>query len=295
MIRLLMSLAVAMAVAVSSATAGQLPRPDGSLIDYTLDPAPGAPAGLVVLLSGSGCLPGSVSESLAMARAHFPNHDALIVEKAGVSTGAGIVDGFTDCPAVFHARHTVSQRVSDTAQVITEITRDAPAQQVVLFGGSEGGLTAALLSNRVSADAVILVSSGPAMMFEDLVLATVPPEGKAQVAAGFAAARADPQGTTLVAGSSHRFWADILPLRGLDPLLQTTAPILLIQGGLDTSSPLSSAREAADAFALAGRCNLTYWEFPALDHGMTDPSGTSHMDSVIQMSAAWAAMAKPTC
>ena len=262
----------------------QLPRPDGTQIDYSVDAPDGPSAGMVVLLTGSGCLPGAVNANIALARAAFPNHTALIVEKFGVGPDSDETDGFSDCPPAFHAGHTVSQRVADTAAVIDHL---GPVDSLVLFGGSEGGLAVAMLANRVAVDAAIILSSGMGMGFEQLVLSTVPPEGQAHVSAGFATARADAEGLALFAGSSHRFWADILPLLGVDEMVQTETPFLLIQGGLDKSSPLEAARTTADRFTAEGRCNLTYWEFPAFDHGMKDPSGTSHMAEVLALAATW--------
>jgi pimeloyl-ACP methyl ester carboxylesterase len=270
----------------------QLQRPDGTQIDYSVDAPEGPSAGMVVLLTGSGCLPGVVNANIALARAAFPEHTALIVEKSGVRPDAAATDGFTDCPAAFHAGHTVSQRVEDTVAVIEHL---GPADRLVLFGGSEGGLAVALLAGRVQADAAIILSSGMGMAFDHLVLSTVPPEGHSQVSAGFAAARADPQGHTLFAGSSHRFWADILPLLGVDAMLQSDTPFLLIQGGMDRSSPLKAARMTADRFTAEGRCNLTYWELPALDHGMKDAGGASSMEGVLVLAATWAANPLPAC
>ena len=270
----------------------QLARPDGSPIHYTLDTPTGPSSGMVVLFTGSGCLPGAVNANIALARAAFPTFTALIVEKAGITPDSPITDGFTDCPPAFHAHHTPSQRVADTAQVLSYL---APAQPLVLFGGSEGGLSVAMLSAVVEADAAIILSSGIDMSFADIVLSTVPAEGQAFVSAGLAAARDDPTGSALFAGSSHRFWADILRQRAIDPMRETDTPFLLIQGGRDASSPVAAARHGADAYAAEGRCNLTYWEFPALDHGMNDPGGNSHMATILAMAALWAGASKPAC
>jgi dipeptidyl aminopeptidase/acylaminoacyl peptidase len=72
-------------------------------------------------------------------------------------------------------------------------------------------------------------------------------------------------------------------------MLQSDSPFLVIQGGLDKSSPVAAARATADRFAAEERCDLTYWEFPAFDHGMLDPSGVSHMAEIAAAAAAWAA------
>jgi alpha-beta hydrolase superfamily lysophospholipase len=70
-----------------------------------------------------------------------------------------------------------------------------------------------------------------------------------------------------------------------DDLLQALEPILVVQGDRDQS--IASARALRDAFKDAGRCNLTYWEFPGLDHHMQDADGKPHIDDVLDRIGAW--------
>lgn len=268
----------------------QLARPDGSLIHYTLD-RPANPAGLLILSQGSGCRPGVQSPGLTMVRAAFPTYTALIVEKAGITPDMTIDE--RNCPADYHDRYTVSQRISDYEAVIAALG-PIPGR-LILFGGSEGGLAMAILATKLTPDAAIIFSSATGTSFGDMVKSTVPPEGHAHIDAGFAAARANPDSSALFAGHAQRFWADILDHRSIDYMRATDTPLLLIQGGLDTSSPIAAARMTADAFATDSRCNLTYWEFPALDHGMLDPKGTSRLPAVAAMAAAWAENPIPAC
>ena len=197
-----------------------------------------------------------------------------------------ITDGFADCPDSFHAQHTLTQRVADYEAALEYL--DAP-RPLILFGGSEGGLVVAKLAARTTPDAAIILSSATGIPFSEVVLSSVPPEGQDQVKAGLAAAAADPEGVSIFAGSSHRFWADILQHIAADDMLASDSPFLIIQGGLDTSSPIAAARLTADRFAAEGRCNLTYWELPVLDHAMVDPAGASHMDEVAEAAANWSA------
>lgn len=290
-----MRLIIAACLAALAATPGlartehrQLPRPDGSAIAYSVDTPTGAIEGVVVLAQGSGCQPTGANANLATVRQAFPGYVAVLVEKYGIAADAAIADGFTDCPPAFHAGHTVGQRVADYMAVLAELRRPAD-MPLVLFGGSEGGLVVAMLAEQSRPAATILLSSATGIPFADMVLSTVPAEGHATVEAGFAAARADPQGTALFAGSSHRFWADILDRIPAEYMLSSGSPFLIIQGGLDTSSPVAAARATADRFAAAGKCNLTYWEFPGLDHGMQDPRGTSHLAAIAMAMAGWVA------
>lgn len=272
-------------------------RADGSPIHYTLDkPAKGA-TGLLVLSQGSGCARGADNTNLATVRAAFPDYVTLIVEKIGITPDVVIADPFTACPAAFRDRYTVSQRVSDYRAVLAELDADPAINtgNVVLFGGSEGALAMASLAEQVPVRAAILLSAATGETFEDLVLSTLPPEAQDQVRSGFAAARANPDSSELYGGSTYRFWADSLDRRPLDHMRATTTPFLLIQGGRDTSAPVAASRRTLAAFADEGLCNLTYWEFPALDHGLLDPSGANHLAVIAAMAANWAERPIPAC
>lgn len=275
----------------------QLARADGSLIHYTLDAPQGESAGLLVLSQGSGCQPGAQNAALATVRASFAAYTTLIVEKAGITPNAAIAHGNLDCPPEFHARYTVSQRLEDYRAVLVDLRRD-PAfadARTILFGGSEGGLAMAMLAASIEPDAAIIMSSATGMPFGDMVRSTVPPEGHPTIDAGFAAARQNPDSSELFAGSTYRFWADILDHTALEHMLATTTPFLVLQGGRDTSSPIEAARLTADAFATDSLCNLTYWEFPALDHGLSDPNGQSHLASITRLAAHWTEDPLPAC
>lgn len=278
-----------LALSAGPASAGQethsLPRPDGSLIHYSLDTPTGESAGLLVLAQGSGCQPGAGSANLAIVRAAFPAHTALIVEKSGITPNSAIVDGLTDCPADFIATFTLSQRIEDYERVLAHLRPDS-MDDVILFGGSEGGLAMEALAARIRPAAAILLSGSVGGTFEDMVLSTVPAEGKTIVAAGFAEARANPD-STLFSGHTNRFWADSLDHRSSDYLDSSDTPFLLIYGGRDPAAG-QNGRVLADRFAAAGRCNLSYWEFPALDHGMADPAGSSRMGDIARLAATWA-------
>jgi len=268
----------------------QTVRPDGSLIDYTLD-QPANAEGLLVLAQGSGCTPGAQSQGLATFRAAFPSYAALIVEKVGISPDMTIDE--TACPADFVERYTLSQRIEDYQLVLAAL--EPIAGKLVLMGGSEGGMAVSILASQLDPDRTIILSSATGNTFGEMILSTVPPEGQDHVKAGFDAARANPDSAILFIGHTQRFWADSLDHRSLDYLLKADSPILLIQGGRDTSGPVASARITTDAFASAGHCNLTYWEFPSLDHGMADPSGKSHMATVAAQAAAWIATPVTAC
>lgn len=273
----------------------QLPRPDGTIIHYLLDAPQGESIGLLVLAQGSGCSPASGSANLAIVRAAFPAYTALIVEKSGIAPGDPIENGYDDCPAEFLDTYTLSSRILDYERVLAHLQpASEPPLPIVLFGGSEGGLAMERLAARIHPAAAILLSGSVGGTFGEMVLSTVPPQGQATVSASFAEARANPDSSAMLSGHTFRFWADSLDHRSSDYLEATDTPFLLIYGGRDTA-PVRSVRILADRFAEQGRCNLTYWEFPALDHGMVDPVGQSRMADVARLAAAWAEQPLPAC
>lgn len=298
--RLPLALGIACMLALPSHAAAETTtaaRDDGSLIHYSLDRPAGVAEGVIVIAQGSGCTPGAQNQALATVRAAFADYVAVIVEKVGITPNAPISDGFTDCPTEFAQRYTLTQRMDDYRQVLNQLRREPelPMDNLVLFGGSEGGLAVAGLAATLNPRATVLLSTGGGTTFGEMVLSTVPPEGIASVNAGFAAARANPESSEILGGSTYRFWADAVDVKFVDFMLETSSPFLLIQGGLDTSGPVATARLTADAFAADARCNLTYWEFPALDHGMKLPDGTSRLAAIADLAAQWVKAPLPAC
>ncbi len=264
-------------------------RPDGSTIDWALDmPAGAGKHGLIVIAQGSGCLPVAQNHNIMSVRQAFAGFAALTVEKYGIAPDAEIADPDRSCPSAYHAHNTATQRVADYRQVLGELS-DAPWWNgtLVLFGGSMGGTVMARLAPNVDADAAILLSTGGGVTFEEMILQTVPEEVRPMLAAQFDEIRSHPDSLELWSGYSFRFWADSIDRREVDDMLKTDAPLLLVQGGRDDSAPVGTARATADLFAAAGLSNLTYWEYPGYDHGMTDQQGLSHMDEVIEDVASW--------
>lgn len=267
-------------------------RTDGSTIHWALDlPDYDEKVGLIVLAQGSGCLPAMQSGSMQRARAAFGSLAALTIEKYGVApSDTPTADDNSDCPVAFHENQTVSQRVSDYQQII-ESLRGASwwNGKLVLFGGSEGGLAMSILASEVGADAAILVSTGGGVTFGEMVRQSIPPEGWPTVDAIFEKARQNPESSELWAGNSMRFWADMIDRRVADDMLRADTSFLLLQGGRDVSGAPNVSRATTDLFAQAGRCNLTYWEFPGYDHGMNDSAGNSHLSDVLTQANRWLA------
>lgn len=264
-------------------------RTDGSLINWRLDKPEGLKkVGLIVLAQGSGCLSELHNENLLKTRSVFPEFAALTVEKYGVVPGDNPSNDHENCSSFFLNHHTVSQRVADYRQIIEQLHKETWWNgDLVLLGGSEGGMTVAILAEQVQPKAVILISSAGGIPFGQMVREAMPKEMHSLADAGFAKARKYPESSEKLAGQSLRFWADAIDRRFADDMLRSDAEFLLIQGGLDRSAPIGAARATSDIFAAAGRCNLTYWEFPGYNHGMVDADGRNRMGDVLNQAKQW--------
>jgi hypothetical protein len=284
--------------AVAEPYSFQTPRPDGSLIHWSLDrPAGAQQVGVIVLAQGSGCLSVDHNDNLKLARSAFADLAVVTVEKYGVEPGDDPQDDHEAYSQAFRAHHTMSQRVADYRQVIDLIRREPWWNgRLDLFEGSEGGDVVAQLSASTAADAVILISTGGGDTFGELVKASilaemtrnaVPKPQWPDVETAFETARRNPESPQVWAESSYRFWADAIDKRVVDSMLVSPSAFLLIQGGEDVSVSVASARQVADRFAAAKRCNLTYWEFPSYDHGMIDADGNQRLGDVLMAAATW--------
>ena len=267
------------------------PRPDGSRIDWRLKGADGdQKVPLVLIAQGSGCQSVSQSPGVAAVAAAF-DHDAAIleVEQTGVEPGANPdLDHGGTCSGEFYAKANPEQRVADYRQVLSEL-KDAPwwNGKLILIGGSEGGLTVAMLSASIDADIVVMISSISNQTFGDIVLDAIGPEGRSQAEAAFARARQNPDASVDFAGISNSYWAATIDRVPLSYLTSAYTAYLIIQGTENDQPRSAHARAAVDAFARSGRCNLTYWELAGLDHGLDDKAGKSHLNAVSRQIRAW--------
>lgn len=286
-------LALLIALWTSAASGSGVERQElqraGGRISFGIDlPDHAGPVPLLVLAQGSGCLPSGRSDSLAAVRAAFADYAALTVEKRGVDPLDQPADAFLACGDDFAARHSVGDWVDDFAAVVAHV-RGAPwwNGQLVLFGGSEGGLAMARLAPIVAADAAILLSTGGGLSFGDAILMGLPPEGQASVGAQFDAIRAAPESSQLFAGSSFRFWADSMDRRVVDDMVAGATRFLLLQGDRDQAGTVAAARAAAEVFRQVGNCRLSYRELADLDHGLARSDGQSELLPTLAMAAAW--------
>ncbi|MBX3595571.1 alpha/beta fold hydrolase [Sphingomonas sp.] len=279
--------------AVPVAERHDTPRPDGTAIHWSVENADGAPARspAILVMQGTGCEPVAEKPNLAHAgRLLVPGARTILIDKVGAesSTPGPRVEG---CSQTYWDRYTLSGRVEDVLRVIADLRRQAWWNgRIVIFGGSEGGAVAALVAPLIpETAAVVILSSGAGVPVGDLIRAAVPPDMAAQAPAIFAAARARPTGQERWAGLSYRWWADAMDVVPARSLARSPAPVLLIHGARDQSSPVATARAGRDLLLAAGKADTDYREYADYDHFMCDRAGGAHMDSVLQDAARWIA------
>lgn len=266
-------------------------RADGSQINYHIDRGKdGRRQPILLLMQGSGCEPVIGNSRIASAGpAIAPHHAILTIEKYGVDpvrVDDTPVDG---CSMSFWNKNTLQQRVFDAAQVIARLRQESWwNREIILFGGSEGGATVAMLAPLVpETKAVIVFSSGIGLPVGDLIRKALPAPFAAEAEGIFREAKAAPTGEKRWGGASYRWWADAVDLLPARSLLQTPAPTLLIHGSRDQSAPIVSARATRDLFAAAGNGNLTYREYEGYDHFMVDEAGVDQRPEVFAAAARW--------
>lgn len=206
--------------------------------------------------------------------------DVAAIERRGVSRD-GSIDHAT---ALKYA--TKPRRVADHLALVRAYLDEHPGiTPVIIFGTSEGcDVASAVAAQEPRITHVILLAGGggwtQAHEFDHFVRThpkSIPGiDNPEQLAAKLADIRAHPDADTMWFGHPYRRWSSYMFDRPADDLLAIDAPILAIHGDADTSVPVESARALRDAFAAAGKTNLTYKEYAGVDHTFTHvPSGKS--------------------
>lgn len=263
-----------------SATGFSVEAPDGLYLNAYELRARGVRVedrGLLFYVQGSGHA--SVLDIVArLAGAPTLGLPVFVMQKPGI-TEAGIVD-----EALLHARSSLEARTRDHLAVLREVCRRHPIDApVIVVGGSEGGLVAAEMAAREPRIShLVLVSSGGGWTQERELRHLLSMHGEAAGARSLDELdgwldriRRAPDSDRIWAGHAFRRWSSFLWATIRPDRLPVGLPVLLVHGGADRSVPVESARALRDAFVAAGRTELTYVEYPAADHALSDADGRS--------------------
>lgn len=282
-----------LALAVLSSEPGSVLHPevlrdDGTEIIYSLDglDPDGSEQGILLLAQGSGCDPATLPGRFENAELIAPGFARLAIEKYGVTPDNAAQDG--SCSEAFYVGDTLQQRVQDAEAVIAALSdQDWWNEDLVLFGGSEGGAVVSMLASRVAeADAVVVFSSGLGFTVEETVMASIPPPVQPMAQQAFADARQNAQTDVFFGGHSHHWWSNALDVRPVNFLLDQDIPVRVVHGTRDASAPIDAARSGVSLLQEVGVC-VAYDEREGLDHFMTDAEGNSHRVDVYTDIADW--------
>ncbi len=272
-------------------------RLDDSTIEATVSAPKERKSPAVLVLQGSGC----ASERNTLARLLLPwrkKYVFIYVEKPGITSSS------VSCNSEFLSRNSIHQRLWDILSVIQKLrTESWWNNEIYVIGISEGGLIAGLTAAYVpEVKRVAILSYGGALTmgewWPDVAAAGIQKETGSISAAEterndaittFRRARSNPSYSEVYDGESNTlaWWASIIDVRLSNALVQLSIPILICHGELDQFAPVKGARAVAHQFIKLGKNNLTYREYPGLDHGFVEKSGNSKLESVYLSSLTW--------
>ncbi|MBH3169088.1 prolyl oligopeptidase family serine peptidase [Serratia marcescens] len=218
--------------------------------------------------------------------------DLLTVEKYGIDDTLPYREEVPrqDCPDAFVQHDTPQRRVSDVTQVLQAVSARNGYQKVAVLGGSEG----AVIANLVTAssglvDATLAFSGGGRWFIDDVrhSVADAPKEEKAGLNAFLQQVLTAPPFPLNASDHGYAWWHGMLNIDQLATLRSIKTPVLIVQGDQDRAvSPGAVGKMIAELRA-DGKTNITYLNYPALDHVMRRENGESEMTRVVADMRAW--------
>lgn len=193
-------------------------------------------------------------------------------------------DGTLD-QEVFRQYETRQRRVADQIAGMDAYLEGSEGVPVLLVGSSLGGVVAAdvAASDPRVTHLLMMGSGGGWTQAEEMAFFVEHGQGPPGIStveelnATFDEIQENPESGEMWFGHPYRMWSSYLWFRSMDGLITSSIPIFLAQGTADRSTPVESARAMRDEFARLGLTNLTYAEYPGLDHHFSDEAGESRL------------------
>jgi len=249
-----------------------LDQADGTRLFYYYD-APAQRGPLLVILQGSECRRVNDKFGPLIEQLKSRNVGVLRVEKPGLTpdTPPG------ECPQAYLQRNTLERRIWDLLSVLGEMRKRPEWDgRLVVLGGSEGAMLAALSAPLIpETRAVVLISGGGGDTFAEEIDQIVSGQMRQS---GAPASKIEEQTkafrqlcqqvhaepTTLkewgsdgkLARNTHLWLSRAEDLAIYRPLLRVDVPILVVHGAQDASTPLHSAQKLEQIFREHGKSNL---------------------------------------
>lgn len=274
-------------------------RDDCSSISYYLVQHAHDTDTLLLILQGSDCNSVLKIESILTEYKNiWPEADVLLIEKYGINRKLKYSKDAErkDCPAQYLEKDNPAQRVADINTVLGIVRKDGQYKKLILLGGSEGAVIANLVSADIDSIDATIAFNGGGRWFIDDVSHSIAVKHKNPAAArkevddfkGFAEHVLNNKPFEIdVSGHGYHWWQQMLSLDQLDTLEKVKSPLLIIQGGMDTSVSPQKTDELVQRLEELGKNNIEYRRYEALDHGLKDSDGKSLRKEVIRDINIW--------
>ncbi|MND69879.1 Prolyl oligopeptidase family protein [compost metagenome] len=274
-------------------------RDDCSSISYYLVQHAHDTDTLLLILQGSDCNSVLKIESILTEYKNiWPEADVLLIEKYGINRKLKYSKDAErkDCPAQYLEKDNPAQRVADINTVLGIVRKDGQYKKLILLGGSEGAVIANLVSADIDSIDATIAFNGGGRWFIDDVSHSIAVKHKNPAAArkevddfkGFAEHVLNNKPFEIdVSGHGYHWWQQMLSLDQLDTLEKVKSPLLIIQGGMDTSVSPQKTDELVQRLEELGKNNIEYRRYEALDHGLKNSDGESLRKEVIRDINMW--------
>ncbi|MFQ2347713.1 MULTISPECIES: alpha/beta hydrolase family protein [Aeromonas] len=274
-------------------------RDDGSPISYYLVQYSHDTDTLLLILQGSDCNSVlNIDSILSDYKDVWPEADILLVEKYDIDRKLkySTDPARKDCPAQYLEKDSPAQRVADIETVLDIVRKDGQYKKFILLGGSEGAVIANLVTAAVDYIDATVAFNGGGRWFIDDVSHSIAAEHKNLETArkeidgfkGFAQHVLNSKPFDLeVSGHGYHWWQQMLSIDQLDTLKKVKSPLLIIQGGMDTSVSPQKTDELMQRLKVLGKSNIEYRRYEELDHGFKDSDGKSQRKEVVKDINIW--------
>jgi dienelactone hydrolase len=274
-------------------------RDDSSHISYYLIQHSHDADTLLLILQGSDCNSVLNIDSILFDYKNvWPEADLLLIEKYGIDSKLkySTDPARKDCPAQYLEKDSPAQRVADIKVVLDTVRKEGQYKRFILLGGSEGAVIANLVTADVDYIDATISFNGGGRWFIDDVSHSIAAEHKNIEAArkeidgfkGFTKHVLNSKPFELeVSGHGYYWWHQMLSIDQLDTLQNIKSPLLIVQGGRDTSVSPQKTDELMQRLKKLGKSNIEYRRYEELDHGFKDSDGKSQRKEVVSDMNMW--------
>ncbi|MCR3910989.1 prolyl oligopeptidase family serine peptidase [Aeromonas hydrophila] len=274
-------------------------RDDGSPISYYLVQHAHDADTLLLILQGSDCNSVlNIDSILSDYKDVWPEADVLLVEKYGINRKLNYSTdpARKDCPAKYLEKDSPAQRVADIKVVLDAVRKEDQYETFILLGGSEGAVIANLVTADIDyIDATIAFNGGSRWFIDDVSHSIAAKHNNPEAARkeidgfkGFAEHVLNSKPFELeVSGHGYHWWKKMLSIDQLDTLKKVKSPLLIIQGGMDTSVSPKKTDELVQQLKKFGKNNIEYQYYEELNHGFKDSDGKSLRKEVVSDMNMW--------